>query len=103
MPVPKLPFWLNLNTLAAAIIAALLVYVGLQKVELLTCRLHNKDYQHQLNQISTAKNNQKIVTRERIVESERGSREADRVAEKIETAPVPGLCATKPQVLQADL
>lgn len=56
-----------------------------------------------LVEISTRKNEQKIVTRDRIIIAERKGGDADRVAKKIEAAPLPGQCATPKEILSADI
>lgn len=51
-------------------------------------------YRSELNRISTAKDTQKTVTKERIVVVEKSRRVADKVAKQVEAAPLPGNCAT---------
>lgn len=58
----------------------------------------------ELKRISSARNEQQIVTRDRIVYVKRAERDAGKVAERIERAPVtPGKCATPREILGADL
>jgi hypothetical protein len=57
----------------------------------------------ELTKLSTAKNDQKVITAEKIKVVLQNNRDADGRARKIEQAPVPGGCKTKPEVLQADL
>lgn len=56
-----------------------------------------------LHSISTAKDEQKVVTRSNVEEAERGRSDAERVARRIEEAPVAGQCETPEAVLSADL
>lgn len=57
-----------------------------------------------LQAISSKKAEQQIVTRDRIVYVERAERDAGRIAERIERAPVvPGKCQTPEAVRSADL
>lgn len=51
-------------------------------------------FRSELQRISTAKNEQRVVTRERIVVVEKSRRVADKVAKQVEAAPLPGNCAT---------
>lgn len=57
----------------------------------------------QLERISTAKNDQKAVTQERIKVVEKRVHDADSTARKIETAKSPGNCKTPKEILDADL
>ena len=57
----------------------------------------------ELQRISTERDEQNVVTRDRIVVAERERKEADRVAERIETAPVAPECRTPEVILQSDL
>lgn len=57
----------------------------------------------ELERISTAKNEQKVITRERIVEVERVRKDADKVAKRVEAAPLPGQCKTPEAIMGADL
>lgn len=57
----------------------------------------------ELKAISTAKDEQKVVTRSNVKEARQGRQDAERVARRIEEAPVTGQCETPEAVLQADL
>lgn len=57
----------------------------------------------ELQRISTKRDEQKAVTRDTIKEAETVTREADKVAERIEAAPLPGQCKTPTAILEADL
>ncbi len=57
----------------------------------------------ELKRISTKRDEQKATTRETIAEAETVRREADKVAEQIEAAPLPGSCKTAPEIMDADL
>jgi cob(I)alamin adenosyltransferase len=58
---------------------------------------------NELNRISTAKNEQKVITQEKIKVVTRTIREAEKRAEKVEQAPLPGQCRTPDEVLKADI
>lgn len=57
----------------------------------------------QLHSISTAKNDQKVVTKERIKVVEKRVHDADGKATVIEKAPLPGECKTPKEILDADI
>lgn len=57
----------------------------------------------ELDRISIAKNEQAKRAEGNIEKAERGNREADKQAERIEKAPLPGNCETPPEILGADL
>jgi hypothetical protein len=57
----------------------------------------------ELKRISTVKNEQKIITQEKIKVVTRTIREAEKRAEKVEQAPLHGQCRTPPEILSADL
>src|SRR5687767_8261642 len=57
----------------------------------------------ELKRISTAKDEQREETGQNIGQAERRNRDADKIAERIEGAPLPGNCATPPEILGADL
>lgn len=56
-----------------------------------------------LQQISDKRNEQKIITRDRIKVVTKTIHDADQKAKVIETAPLPGGCRTPSQVLDADV
>jgi hypothetical protein len=60
-------------------------------------------YKRELYAISNKRNEQQVVTRDRIVEVTRTIKSADERAKVVETAPPPGECKTSPAVLGADL
>lgn len=62
-----------------------------------------RDARAELRRISSKKNEQQVITRDRIVVVEGKEREADKVAEQVENAPLPGQCRTPETVLGADL
>lgn len=67
-------------------------------------KIANNELRAELKRISTAKNEQKIVTVERIKVAERGNRQADEIAKKIEQAPVePGACKTPDIIMGSDI
>jgi hypothetical protein len=68
-------------------------------------RWQKQDAAHvaELQRISSAKNEQRAITREKIKLVETKRVEADREARKIEQAPLPGQCRTPPEVLGAGL
>jgi hypothetical protein len=55
----------------------------------------------ELKRISTAKNEQKIITVEKIREVEKIRRVAEKEAERIETAPLLGSCKTPKEILES--
>lgn len=57
----------------------------------------------QINKITSAKSEQRTVTKTRIIEATRIVHDADKRAKVIESAPLPGNCKTPPQILGADL
>lgn len=57
----------------------------------------------ELKRISTAKDEQQIVTRDRIVTVREKEKSAGKVAERIEAAPLPGKCETPREIMGADL
>jgi hypothetical protein len=56
-----------------------------------------------LEALSTAKNEQQIVTRDNIKVVTKLVHDADGKAKAVEQAPVPGGCVTKPEVMNADI
>lgn len=55
----------------------------------------------ELKSISDARNEQKIVTVERIKEVVKLRRVAEKEAERIETAPLPGNCSTPKEIMES--
>ncbi len=89
-----------------ALIIALLVVSALYHME----RRHSGKLRGQLaaataelQRISTAKDEQRTITRDRIVEVERMADNADRFADRIERAPLPGNCETPEAILGSDI
>lgn len=94
-----LPWWLNPSTVLAALMLGMVAYIGIQKIELLTCRLHSKDMQSQLEKISNTKNEQKQTTDRNVVETRVIIRDSGKVAERIEKAPTAPNCKTPPEIM----
>jgi hypothetical protein len=67
------------------------------------CQDRNTELTAELKRISTAKNEQKVITRDRIVIADKGRSEAEGRAKVIEVAPLPGNCKTPSEVLGADI
>jgi hypothetical protein len=61
------------------------------------------NYKHQLDSISTKKNQQQVVTKTNIVTVTKLVHDANGKAEEVEKAPPASGCKTKPEVLGADL
>ncbi|GAA4015398.1 hypothetical protein GCM10022280_12670 [Sphingomonas swuensis] len=60
-------------------------------------------WQTAFGRISSGKNEQKVITKERIVEVEVRAKDADVRAKRIEAAPLLGQCATPEAVMGADI
>jgi hypothetical protein len=58
---------------------------------------------NELRDISSKKREQAKRTEGNIKEAERGNKEADDRARKIEEAPLPGNCKTPPEIIEADI
>jgi hypothetical protein len=96
-------FW-QLTTMAACL------YIGVQYFELRHERSVSTDYRKQrdgykaqLDKISTAKNDQAAVTKDRIVTVTRIVHDAEGRAKVVESAPLLGSCKTPPAIMGADL
>ena len=105
----KLLAWLGSLTLWQIVSLGLAIFVGIQFLELRGERRHSAklqaqvvNYSRQLQAISSKKNEQIVVTRDRIKIVEKQVRHADDVA-KNRATPVPHNCKTKPEILGADL
>jgi hypothetical protein len=61
------------------------------------------NYKHQLDALSSKKNEQAVVTKTNIVTVTRTIHDADEQAKKVETAPVAPNCGTPKLVLDADI
>lgn len=79
------------------------VRLGRRSNQLERAKIDNNELRAELKAISTKRNEQKVETGKNIEQAERGNREADKVAERIEKAPLPGNCVTPPEILGADL
>jgi hypothetical protein len=66
-------------------------------------RIASNELRAELKRISTAKNEQAKRTEGNIEQAERGNKEADDRARKIEEAPTAPDCKTPPEILGADL
>jgi hypothetical protein len=62
-----------------------------------------RELRGELERISSKKNEQADATERNIRESEKRIQTSDKVAREIEAAPLPGNCATPPEILGADL
>ena len=86
------------------LLAVQTVRLGHRTNQLERVKIDLNEARAELKRISDAKNEQKIITVERIKEAERGNRQADEIAKKIEQAPVePGACKTPDVILGADI
>jgi len=65
--------------------------------------VHSDLLNAQLQATTTAKDNQKVITRDRIKVVTKTVHDADQRAKVVENAPAAPACKTKPEVLQADL
>jgi hypothetical protein len=66
-------------------------------------QIHLNEARAELKRISNAKNEQAKRTEGNIEQAERGNKEADDRARKIEEAPLPGNCKTPPEIIGADI
>ena len=104
MKLPVLSFAAKLG-----LIGGLLVIVGLTTAWKIEERRAEKlqtqvvRWQREFARLSSERQEQRIVTRTRIVEVERKSKAAARRAKRIEEAPLPGQCKTPEAILGADL
>lgn len=62
-----------------------------------------KDVRTELALCEGEKSRQRQVTKDNIARADEGKRLAERVAERIEAAPLPGNCQTPTAILEADL
>ena len=67
------------------------------------CTRDLNEVRDELRKISSKKNEQRVITVEKIKEVETIRREAAKVADVIEQAPLPGNCATPDAIMGADL
>lgn len=58
---------------------------------------------NELRDIAKKRNEQREKTGQNIGQAERRNRDADKIAERIEAAPLPGQCVTPPEILEADI
>lgn len=90
--------------LVCLLLAVQTVRLGHRTNQLEKERINSNELRAELKRISTAKNEQKVVTVERIKIAERGNRQADEIAKKIEQAPVePGACKTPDIIMGSDI
>jgi hypothetical protein len=102
--------WLSHASLWQLICIALIVLIIVQRFQLADAR-HDRDayakqrdgYRAKLEAISTAKNEQKAETAERIKVVTRTIHDADGKAKVIEGAKLPGNCISPREVLDADI
>ena len=94
----------------AGLFALLLLALAIQTVrlghranQLEAERVNLREVRAELKAISDKRNEQKRETEKRIEQADKGNRDADQRAREIEEAPLPGDCATPPQVMGADL
>ena len=92
----------SLIVLALAL-AVQTVRLGHRSNQLEREKINSNELRAELKRISSKKNEQQVITVEKIKQVETIRREADKVAEKIEQAPLPGNCTTPRAVLEADL
>ena len=56
-----------------------------------------------LKRMSDARDTQRETTRDNIAKADEGGKSADRIARRIEAAPLPGQCRTPPEILGSDI
>jgi hypothetical protein len=91
---------------SGGLLIACLILGGLWQMEKRGHRKANErivELSAKLEAISTTQNNQRVATKDRIVIADRSNKEADDKARRVEKAPVPLECKTKPEILSADL
>jgi hypothetical protein len=98
---------LNLSQIALIALAALCLFL---KLSLASEQRHSAKLQGQvvkltaeLQRISTAKDEQRVETVKTIAKADAGNKAADKVADRIEAAPLPGNCKTPATIMGADL
>jgi biopolymer transport protein ExbB/TolQ len=89
--------------LLCLLLAVQTVRLGHRTNQLEREKINSNELRAELKAISTRKNEQKAETEKRVEQADKGNREADRQAERIEKAPLPGNCATPPEILGADI
>ena len=87
--------------LLCLLLAVQTVRLGHRSNQLEREKIANNELRAELKRISSKKNEQQIITVEKIKEVEKIRREADKVAEKIEAAPLPGNCRTPDELRTA--
>lgn len=102
--------WLSRRSLIELACIVLALIAAVQTVRVQSERRHSAKLQGQvvklnaeLRKLSDAKNKQQVITKERIIVAERKRKDADDRAKVIERAPVPPNCATKPEIMGADI
>ena len=106
----KVGKWLMGRSVWQLLCLALLAYVIVLKFEVADAR-HDRDsykgqrdrLQAELDRISTRKNEQKSVTSGNIAKAREDQKRAEDKAREVESAPLPGNCATPQEVLRADI
>lgn len=89
--------------LLALLLAVQTVRLGAERNRADRIQINLNEARAELKRISTEKNEQAERTKETIRIVERDRKEADKVAERIEAAPLPGQCRTPSEVLEAEL
>jgi biopolymer transport protein ExbB/TolQ len=89
--------------LLCLLLAVQTVRLGHRTNQLEREKIANNELRAELKRISSKKNEQQIITVEKIKEVEKIRREADKVADGIEAAPLPGQCKTPDAIMGADL
>ena len=96
-------FWQVVSLILAIILIVQTLRLGSEQRHASKLQAQVVKLSNELTRISSVKNEQKIITRDRIVTVNRGLQAADERARKVEQAPPAPNCKTKPEVLQADL
>jgi hypothetical protein len=102
--------WLSGLKFWQIVCLGLALFAGLQTIRVSAEKRHSAKVEAQLQKavaelqrISAKKNEQKVITTERIKVVKDQIRHADERAKIIEQAPLPGQCRTPPEILSADL
>jgi hypothetical protein len=102
--------WLPHRSFWQLAFGAALIFAGIQTIRVKAEQRHSTKVEAQLgkaaaelNAISSKKNDQAVVTRDRIKIVTQRIHDADGKARAVEQAPLPGNCKTPPEILQADL
>ena len=113
MPTILLTAWtfikrLNLSQIALVVAVgfALFYRVSLHAEQRHAAKVQERvnELRYQLDAITAKRNEQAETTKGSIAKADEGNKSADRVAKRIEAAPLPGNCATPPAIMgSADL